>query len=51
MEAGKKVFTKELFVLWFSLAALICAAISLNASLNMLQGEEKSKTYEEKESA
>lgn len=32
----KKVFTKELIVLWFALAALICAALSLNNSLNLL---------------
>ena len=32
----KKVFGKELFVLWLALAALICAALSLNNSLNQL---------------
>ena len=37
----KKVFGKELIVLWISLAALICAAMSLNASLNQLVGKEQ----------
>ena len=32
----KEVFGKELFVLWFSLAALVIAGLSLNASLNKL---------------
>ena len=32
----KKIFSKELIVLWLSLAALICAALSLNSSLNLL---------------
>ena len=32
----KEVFGKELFVLWLSLAALIIAGLSLNASLNKL---------------
>ena len=32
----KKIFSKELLVLWLSLAALICAALSLNSSLNLL---------------
>ena len=31
-----KLFTKDLIVLWLSLAALICAAVSLNSSLNQL---------------
>jgi hypothetical protein len=30
----KKLFSKELIVLWVSLAALIFAALSLNSSLN-----------------
>ena len=38
----KKIFNKELLVLWLSLAALICAALSLNSSLNLL-----AKTKEE----
>ena len=37
----KKVFGKELIVLWVSLAALICAALSLNTSLNQLVGKEQ----------
>ena len=32
----KKNFSKELIVLSLSLAALICAALSLNSSLNLL---------------
>ena len=35
----KDVFGKELFVLWFALAALIVAGLSLNASLNKLVNE------------
>ena len=37
----KKVFTKDLFVLWFALGALICAALNLNSSLNKLAGKEE----------
>ena len=37
----KKVFSKELIVLWLALAALICAALSLNASLNLRAGREQ----------
>ena len=37
----KSVFGKELFVLWFALAALICAAMSLNSSLNQLVDREQ----------
>lgn len=37
----KKVFGKELIVLWISLAALICAALSLNDSLNQLTDTEQ----------
>ena len=37
----KKVFGKELIVLWISLAALICAAMNLNASLNKLADQEE----------
>jgi len=36
----KKIFSKELIVLWISLAALIIAAISLNSSLNQLVSKE-----------
>lgn len=32
----KKVFGKELVVLWVSLAALVLAGLSLNKSLNRL---------------
>lgn len=37
----KKVFGKELVVLWISLAALVCAAMSLNTSLNQLVSKEQ----------
>lgn len=37
----KKVFSKELIVLWISLAALIVAALSLNTSLNQLVSKEQ----------
>lgn len=37
----KKVFSKELLVLWLSLAALICAALNLNTSLNQLANKEE----------
>ncbi len=30
----KKIFRKDLIVLWIALAALVLAALSLNASLN-----------------
>ena len=35
----KKVFGNEWIVLLIALGALICAALSLNASLNQLAGE------------
>ena len=37
----KSVFSKELLVLWLALAALICAALSLNSSLNKLAAKEQ----------
>lgn len=37
----KKVFTKDLVVLWIALGALICAALKLNDSLNKLAGKEE----------
>ena len=36
----KKFFTKDLFVLWLALAALICAGLNLNSSLNKLANKE-----------
>jgi hypothetical protein len=36
----KKLFSKELIVLWLALAALICAALSLNTSLNQFASNE-----------
>ncbi len=44
----KKLFRKELLVLWLALAALICAALSLNASLNRLAAKEQEQSNEEK---
>ena len=41
MVVMKKVFGKEMIVLWVSLAALVCAAISLNDSLNQLAENEQ----------
>lgn len=41
MSAMKKVFTKDLLVLELSLFALICAAMSLNSSLNQLTDKEQ----------
>ena len=41
MVVMKKVFGKEMIVLWVSLAALVCAAISLNDSLNQLAEKEQ----------
>ena len=40
----KKVFTRELIVLWVALAALIIEALSLNSSLNRLVGKEEQET-------
>ena len=37
----KKIIGKEMIVFWVSLAALVCAAISLNDSLNQLAEEEQ----------
>ena len=37
----KKIFKKDLIVLFISLAALICAAIALNSSLNLLADKEE----------
>ena len=37
----KKTFTKDLFILWLALAALICAALALNNSLNLLVDKEE----------
>ena len=39
----KKIFTKDSFVLWLSLAALICAALSLNTSLQKLADKNQEK--------
>ena len=37
----KKVFTKDLLVLWVALGALVCAALTLNSSLNKLASKEQ----------
>ncbi len=37
----KKIFSKDLIVLWISLGALICAALTLNTSLNLLANKEQ----------
>ncbi len=37
----EKTFTKDLFILWFALGALICAALNLNDSLDLLVKKEK----------
>ena len=37
----KKTVLKDLIVLWISLGALVCAALNLNASLNLLADKEK----------
>ena len=39
----KKIFEKDLFLLWFCLTALICVALSLNTSLNLLVNNEQEK--------
>jgi hypothetical protein len=36
----KKTFTKDLFILWLSLAALVCAALNMHVSRNLLGSEE-----------
>ena len=37
----KKNVIKDLFVLWLSLSALVCAALNLHISLNMLANREE----------
>lgn len=46
MVVMKKVFGKEMIVLWVSLAALVCATISLNDSLNQLAEKEQGNDME-----
>ena len=36
----KKVVIKDLIILWIALAALVCAAVNLHISLNMLSEKE-----------
>ena len=36
----KKVVIKDLIILWIALAALVCAAVNLHISLNMLGEKE-----------
>ncbi len=45
----KKLFGRELIVLWIALAALVCAALSLNASLKRLAGREEEPAGGEEE--
>ena len=37
----RKNVIKDLFVLWLALSALVCAAVRLHISLNMLGNKEK----------
>ena len=37
----KKPVIKDLIILWIALTALVCAAINLHISLNMLGGKEE----------
>lgn len=37
----RKNVIKDLIVLWLALTALVCAAINLHISLNMLGGKEE----------
>ena len=39
-----KIFNKDLIVLWISLAALICAALCLNNSINQLADYKQKET-------
>ncbi|MBQ3291614.1 MAG: hypothetical protein IJH43_04480 [Mogibacterium sp.] len=43
MKIEKRYFIKDLFVFWLAMAAMICAAINLNISLNMLSYSEMKK--------
>ena len=36
----KKTFTKDLFILWISVTALVCAALNMYVSRNLLGSEE-----------
>jgi hypothetical protein len=37
----KDVFKKDLLILWLALFALVCAALALNKSLNLLVDKEE----------
>lgn len=37
----KKIVIKDLIVLWIALTALVCAALNLHISLNMLEKKEE----------
>ena len=39
----KKTFFKDLVVLWIALTALVCAALNLHISLNMLGQKDDTK--------
>jgi len=38
---GKRSVIKDLIVLWIALTALVCAALNLHISLNMLGNKEE----------
>ena len=37
----KKLFNKDLLVFWLSFAAMVCAVISLNDTLNKLENKKQ----------
>lgn len=41
MDKSKKTFIKDLFVLLLALSGLVCAALNLHVSLNMLGNSSK----------
>ena len=41
MKKDKKTLIKDLIVLWLALSALVCAALNLHISLNMLGKSEE----------
>ena len=41
MTKEKKAFVKDLLVLWLALSALVCAALNMHVSLNMLGNSAK----------
>ena len=47
----KKNVIKDLIVLWLSLSALVCAALNLHISLNMLENREEELELEDSTAA